>query len=179
MHIHAQTQVELDRTEALVLSGSDQHAAIATSITNFNHNFYHNFDHSVDRNGNPSLEHVGSYRDVDREKACHCGPVRTLERENICLCGPGRQTQVELDRTEAFALSGSDEHAAIATSITNFYRNFYHNFDHNVDHTPTSSMFGAIGMWIEKRRAIVGANGSWSGNIRGFVGPDVRWSVKT
>ena len=36
MHIHAQTQVELDRTVAHVSSGSDQHAAITTSITNLN-----------------------------------------------------------------------------------------------------------------------------------------------
>ena len=33
MHIHAQTQVELDRKAVRVLSGSDEHAAIATSIT--------------------------------------------------------------------------------------------------------------------------------------------------
>ena len=33
MHIHAQTQVELDRTVAHVSSGSDQHAAITTSST--------------------------------------------------------------------------------------------------------------------------------------------------
>ena len=33
MHIHAQTQAELDRTVAHVSSGSDQHAAITTSIT--------------------------------------------------------------------------------------------------------------------------------------------------
>ena len=32
--IHAQTQVELDRTVVHVSSGSDQHAAITTSITN-------------------------------------------------------------------------------------------------------------------------------------------------
>ena len=93
MHIHAQTEVDLDGTEVLVLRGSDQHAAIATSITisiatsitistpplacfelsgcgggQFYHNFYHNFDQNVDHNANPSLEHVWSYRDVDREQ---------------------------------------------------------------------------------------------------------------
>ena len=36
MHVHAQTQVELDRTVAHVSSGSDQHAAITTSITHLN-----------------------------------------------------------------------------------------------------------------------------------------------
>ena len=33
MHIHAQTQVELDRKAVRVFSGSDQHVAITTSIT--------------------------------------------------------------------------------------------------------------------------------------------------
>ena len=33
MHIHAQTQVELDRNVVGVLSGSDQHVAITTLIT--------------------------------------------------------------------------------------------------------------------------------------------------
>ena len=46
-------------------------------------------------------------------------------------------------------------------------------------HTPTSSMCGAIGMWIKKRRAFVGTNVSWSVKTRGFVGPDVRWTVQT
>ena len=32
MHIHAQSQVELDRTVVRVVSGSDQHVAITTSI---------------------------------------------------------------------------------------------------------------------------------------------------
>ena len=36
MHIHAQTQVEHDRTGIRLFSGSDQHAAITTSITNLN-----------------------------------------------------------------------------------------------------------------------------------------------
>ena len=33
MHVHAQSTVELDRNVVLVLSGSDQHVAITTSIT--------------------------------------------------------------------------------------------------------------------------------------------------
>ena len=33
MHIHAQTQVELDRKGVRVFSGSDQHVAITISIT--------------------------------------------------------------------------------------------------------------------------------------------------
>ena len=33
MHIHAQTQVELDRKAFSVLGASDQHVAITTSIT--------------------------------------------------------------------------------------------------------------------------------------------------
>ena len=40
-------------------------------------------------------------------------------------------------------------------------------------------MFGAIGLWIEKKRAFVGTNVSWNVKTRGFVGPDVRGAVKT
>ena len=35
MHIHAQTQVELDRKAVRVFNGSDQHVAITISITTF------------------------------------------------------------------------------------------------------------------------------------------------
>ena len=79
------------------------------------------------------------------------------------------QSQVELDCTVVRMGSGSDQHAAITTSIT---------IPINMS-TPPSSMFGAIGMWIEKRRAFVGTNVSWSVKTRGFAGPDVRWTVKT
>ena len=59
------------------------------------------------------------------------------------------QTQVELDRKAVRVLSGSDEHAAIATSITNSITT---SITTSITMpTPLSSMFGAIGMWIEKK----------------------------
>ena len=83
------------------------------------------------------------------------------------------QTRVELDRKAVRVRSGSDEHAAIATSITNAITTSI------TMSTPASSMFGAIGMWIEKRCAFVGPNVRWSMKTRGFVGPGVRWTVRT
>ena len=83
MHIHAQTQVELDRTAIRVLSGSDEHAAIATLSQILS-------QLRSQRRSHPYLEHVWSYRDVDREKTCFCGHKNKLERENTRFCGPGR-----------------------------------------------------------------------------------------
>ena len=68
MHIHAQIEVDLDRTEVLVLSGSDQHAAIATSITTsiatsitISTPPWSMFG-AIGARFNPSLEHVWSYQ---------------------------------------------------------------------------------------------------------------------
>ena len=82
MHIHAQTTVELDREEVRVLSGSDQHVAITTSITTSYHNFDHNFDP-------PRGGQVG--RRFVRENNKFNGLGRKFERENVRFCGPGGQ----------------------------------------------------------------------------------------
>ena len=87
------------------------------------------------------------------------------------------QTQVELDRKAVRVLSGSDEHAATANSITTSITT---SFTTSITKsTPPWSVFGAIGMWIEKGRAFVGPNVRWTVKTRGFVGPDVRGTVKT
>ena len=50
------------------------------------------------RRSHPYLEHVWSYRDVDREKTCFGGHERELERENTRFCGPGRTLDRENTR---------------------------------------------------------------------------------
>ena len=75
------------------------------------------------------------------------------------------------------ALSGSDPHVAIRTSI----KFFYHNFDRN--YYPPSNMFGAIGM---RPLLVVWTRGSGAGEGApqprrpgAFISLDVRWVVKT
>ena len=91
------------------------------------------------------------------------------------------QTQVELDRKAVRVRSGSDEHAAIAISITNLITTSITNSITTsiAMSTPPSSMLGAIGMWIEKKRATVVPYIRWSVKTFAFVDLDVRGTVKT
>ena len=91
MHIHAQTTVELDRKEVLVLRGSDQHVAIATSITTSSpgeHTMLCEPEHRLDRENRRCC---GPGRRLDRENVRCCGPGSRLDRESTMCCGPGRR----------------------------------------------------------------------------------------
>ena len=106
MHIHAQTQVELDRTGVHVLSGSDQHAAITNSITT-SIAISTSPRACLELSGWGSCQHVRPERPVRAARTASQGgqsgqsgqsgqperpggPGRTLDRENTWFCGPGR-----------------------------------------------------------------------------------------
>ena len=103
MHIHAQTQVELDRKAVRVLSGSDEHAAIGTSITTSSTS---SITTSITMSAPPSSMFGagcgsrktylgGPEHPLERENTRFCCPVRTVERENTRSCGPGRALERE------------------------------------------------------------------------------------
>ena len=90
-----------------------------------------------------------------------------------CFEGPDvhlhAQSQRECDCLVVRVLGGSDQHAAIATSTTTSI----------IISTPSSSIVGAIGMWIMETRCSEGSDVRWSVKTRCFQRPGVRSSVKT
>ena len=89
MHLNAQTIVELDRKVVHSFSGSDQHVAIATSITNV---YPPSSMFEAIRMGIMNTPGVcGCGRTLDRENMRFCRPGRTLERERTWFCGSGRK----------------------------------------------------------------------------------------
>ena len=99
MHIHAQTQVERDRKAVRMFRGSDQHVAIATSITT-----------SIATSLVIAIlfEHVSSYRDGDHELfSSMVGAIGLgiLSRPRADTQSPKVERVVHVDTTVFFDMS--------------------------------------------------------------------------
>ena len=80
------------------------------------------------------------------------------------------QSTVELDRKVVRVLSGSGQHVAITTSITNSIA---------LSITGQGGDVGPDAYWILRIRSFVGLDVGRIEKTRGFEDLDVRWTVKT